>query len=170
MHGQTPLYISINYRHFKIAKILIDHGADIMAREKNRHDTPLHLATAAVNRNVDFIEFLTSRGADKEAKDIHGLTPLLRSAMIPNGEVAMTLIRLGCDTRAIPHSFPDEKPFDFLKLIIQTSNFHVLRKLVHLCPKTKKPKLNPSLKALPRESKEDALNLWSQAPQPSSKT
>ncbi len=153
IHGQSPLYIAINYQEFRIAQTLISHGADIMAKEKHRNETILHLAIST--GNIGFITFLISKGVDKEAKDCYGLTPLLRSAAIYNGEMAKALIEMGCDTRAALDS-----EVNFLDLVVQNQNDKILKEIVSVCPKTKKPRLVPALKALPRSSKEKALSKW----------
>jgi hypothetical protein len=60
-----------------LAKELIEHGANVNA-VMNKGETPLHHAccTSAVT-NLDFVELLLEEGADPNAQDHFGLTPLM---------------------------------------------------------------------------------------------
>ncbi len=155
MHGQTPLYIAVSYEEFEAARILIQHGANIEARDKHRNETILHLATST--GNIEFIKFLLSKGANKEARDYHGLTPLLRSAAIESPGLTLTLLKHGCDSRATLAGSPE---YNVIDLMGHNANVVGFKEMVSLCPKTKKPKLHPALKPLPRETKESALSTW----------
>ncbi len=57
----------------QLAKVLIEHGADVTARN-NDGFTSLHIA--AENGFADMIEFLLNCGADADAQDSKGETPL----------------------------------------------------------------------------------------------
>jgi ankyrin repeat protein len=98
----TPLHEASLKGHLQVAIELIGHGADIEAKDI-QGDTPLHFACYAGHLAV-IIELIgsndsdsattsilgkrTSRGgANIEAKDIHGDTPLHYAAL--NGEVAV---------------------------------------------------------------------------------
>ncbi len=155
IHGQTPLYHAVSYREFETAQMLIEYGANIEARDKHRNETILHLATSA--GNVNFVKYLLSKGADKEAKDYYGLTPLLRSATIESPGLTMTLLEHGCDARTVLKGNPE---FNLIDLMGQNENKVLLKEIVPVCPKTKKPKIHPLLKSLPRESKERTLRTW----------
>jgi hypothetical protein len=86
-HG-TPLHDLTNlvaHSGFKshinqliIAKQLIDHGANVNAASRRRGCTPLHTAcfTSAVT-HLDFVELLLKEGADANARDCTGQTPLM---------------------------------------------------------------------------------------------
>jgi hypothetical protein len=63
-----------------LAKQLIAHGANVNAVATVRGDTPLHKACHWANvTNLDFIELLLEEGADPNAQDHDGLTPLLNT-------------------------------------------------------------------------------------------
>ncbi len=168
IHGQTPLYLALNYQEYKIAKILVNKGANIMAREKYWNQTILHHAVTM--GNVDMVEFLISKGADKEAKDSKGYTPFLRCGVtrpyekkmwrqeeVDYGKLARRLLELGCDVTAKL----DEGPvFNLLNLIMHNKNTLVLQEFITKCPNTNKFQVDPLLDKLPKGSKMEALDLW----------
>ncbi len=155
-HGQSPLNIAITYKEEKIAQYLIHHGADIFAREYIRKETILHVAATA--ESIRLCISLIVKGADKEARDCHGFTPLLRAAMGPCPELTRVLLRLGCNPLATLYG---RSRANFLDLMNNTSNADVLREVVTLCSRTKQPKLNPAFNGLPEDSKKTTLKHWS---------
>lgn len=73
--------------YFYVVKLLVEHGADVNARTipnletgafmrdvRTKGETPLHRAAAYADERI--IDFLISNGADKEAKDAYGDSPL----------------------------------------------------------------------------------------------
>jgi hypothetical protein len=74
-----------------LAKQLVEHGADINAASITHGMTPLHGACFAGNvTNLDFIEYLFEVGADPNAQDYRGMTPLMRT--IPDAPGAATFL------------------------------------------------------------------------------
>jgi hypothetical protein len=85
--GETPLHdlarqsnTSDNSAHENLlilAKQLIAHGVNVNAVAIKQGDTPLHMACdSAIVTNLDFIELLLEEGADPNAQDHQGCTPL----------------------------------------------------------------------------------------------
>ena len=106
----TLLHFAIHYNHIEIAKLLLERGADVRAKN-NRGETPLHWA-----KNVETAKLLLDRGADVNAKNNMGDTPL---HLAKNVEIAKLLIEKGADVEAkdkygrIPRIPPElEKEFD----------------------------------------------------------
>lgn len=73
--------------YFYVVKLLVEKGADVNAKTipgletgafmrdvRTKGETPLHRAAAYADEQT--IEFLINNGADKEAKDAHGNSPL----------------------------------------------------------------------------------------------
>eukprot|EP00730_Choanoeca_flexa_P006686 TRINITY_DN12203_c2_g4_i7.p2 TRINITY_DN12203_c2_g4~~TRINITY_DN12203_c2_g4_i7.p2 ORF type:complete len:127 (+),score=18.47 TRINITY_DN12203_c2_g4_i7:85-465(+) len=72
-NSYTPLHLACMCGHLAVAEMLIDRGADLMAKDKDDR-TPLHLACET--GQLVTAEMLISKGADVEAKDKNGKTPL----------------------------------------------------------------------------------------------
>lgn len=70
--GITPLHLAL---YPEVAACLLDHGAPIQCASDNG-STPLHTQVADGEERLDVIELLLERGADRNAKDYYGLTPL----------------------------------------------------------------------------------------------
>jgi hemoglobin len=82
--GHTPLYYAANHVNLArpadgiaVAEALIRHGAEVNVQSGPGRGTPLH--TAARRDNVAVGSALISAGADMEARDIKGETPLRRA-------------------------------------------------------------------------------------------
>ena len=69
----TPLASASAARELDIARILIEHGANVNARAANDL-TPLH--ESAATGKVEFVKLLLEHGADVNAKTTDGKTPL----------------------------------------------------------------------------------------------
>ncbi len=72
--GSTPLLDLLNFRKPKLVPWLLEHGADINARDPHGR-TALHLAAIRGVR-TDYLEVLVKFGADPSATDNNGETPL----------------------------------------------------------------------------------------------
>jgi ankyrin repeat protein len=72
-YGGTPLHWAAWYGHVEIARLLLQNGAEVNAKERNGW-TPLHWA--AYRGHFDILHLLVENGADLEAKDIHGFRAL----------------------------------------------------------------------------------------------
>lgn len=80
--GKTPLHwLGIMHgggdRDAEIARLLLEHGADLQARDK-KGATPLHSATNAwlMSNKPNIVMFLLGAGADLHAADDAGVTPV----------------------------------------------------------------------------------------------
>jgi hypothetical protein len=61
-----------------LAKQLVEHGANVSSVSNIQGMTPLHRACFSGNvTNLDFVEYLLEEGADPNAQDDTGLTPLM---------------------------------------------------------------------------------------------
>jgi hypothetical protein len=85
----TPLHTASSRGYCEIACLLLEHGADVMARD-NSGCTPLHLAST-----VTIAEMLISAGADVHAIDDNGRTVLELQLDNQHIEVAAFLSQLG---------------------------------------------------------------------------
>ncbi len=71
--GRTPLHKAIAEEHEDVAVMLIEHGADIQARD-NRQRTPLHLAAQA--GSLALVSMLIEHGADVDSRNDSDHTPM----------------------------------------------------------------------------------------------
>jgi ankyrin repeat protein len=95
--GATPLHLASLHGHKQVICFLLEHGADVSAREKSGK-TPLHLASLYGHEQV--ICFLLEHGADVSAQEKSGQTPLHLAVIHGVAEVAHMLIERGADVSA----------------------------------------------------------------------
>lgn len=77
----------------ELVALLLDQGEDIQKSYSQRGETPLHLA--ASKTRADMVKMLVARGADVDAADVEGLTPLMWATRVANLGSARALIALG---------------------------------------------------------------------------
>ncbi|MEG9861526.1 MAG: ankyrin repeat domain-containing protein [Parvularculales bacterium] len=74
-NGLTPLHGAAAVSQTPaVVELLLDHGADIEARDKVNGLTPLHVA-GRFSKTPAVVEALLNRGADGAARDSAGYTP-----------------------------------------------------------------------------------------------
>ncbi|HZY42578.1 MAG TPA: ankyrin repeat domain-containing protein [Anaerolineae bacterium] len=87
-----PLHSAIANRRSAIAKLLIEHGADVNSTQADDF-APLH--EAAQNGLLDVTQWLLDRGANVSAQLTNGKTPLALAIEAEHAEVADVLRRYG---------------------------------------------------------------------------
>ncbi|KAJ1554111.1 hypothetical protein HK405_005973, partial [Cladochytrium tenue] len=71
----SPLHLAARYGHLPVVQYLVDHAhVGVNAADNRQLSTPLHLALR--NGQGDVVRFLLGHGADPNARDAAGLTPL----------------------------------------------------------------------------------------------
>jgi len=93
----TPLLLAVERGMPDMAKLLLDHGADIEAKQREGF-TPLLLAVAS--KLPGMVEVLASRGANMEARLANGVTPLLLAVERGMPDMAKLLLDHGADIEA----------------------------------------------------------------------
>jgi ankyrin repeat protein len=100
--GHTPLYCVANECRVKagttVVRSLVQAGANVDAQDGVKRCTALHMA--ARRGSVAVAEALLDCGADIEARDSVGDTPLRRSVNCRQAEVARLLISRGADAHS----------------------------------------------------------------------
>jgi ankyrin repeat protein len=98
--GWTPLHLAAFMGHADVARVLLDHGADIEAVAKNGiGNRPLHAALAG-KESPEVIDLLLARGADVNARAEADVTPLHLAAARGNMAFTRRLLDLDADPDA----------------------------------------------------------------------
>jgi hypothetical protein len=95
----TPLHCAASFGLHNIAAFLIDeHLQDINVLDRNRRETPLHVASCKGHAVV--AQLLLENGADVMAKNEHERTPLHLASKYGHVEVARVLLKHGAEVDA----------------------------------------------------------------------
>lgn len=94
----TALHVAVSEGNLEIARILIDHGADVEAVSEQQGSRALHLA--AQFGDATMLALLLDSRADIEARDGYQGTPLLRAAAGGNADVVRLLLDRGAEIHA----------------------------------------------------------------------
>ena len=98
--GWTALHLAAHFDRDDVVALLLARGADVHARSTNSMtNTALHAALAGTAR-LTLVERLLDRGADVNAVQGGGYTPLHEAVLKGNREVVALLLRRGADVRA----------------------------------------------------------------------
>ena len=94
--GFTPLHLAAFFGAPRVAAVLLERGADPGAVAGNpMRVQPLH--SAAAGRHRDIAALLVAAGADVDARQREGFTPLLAAALHGDVELARILLAAGAD-------------------------------------------------------------------------
>ena len=97
LYGKTPLMVSAELGDQETARVLLDNGASMTAKDNNGQ-TALHLAAREGHNNV--VGLLIDWGADKEAADNKGQTALHLAAVNGHEINARLLLDRGAEIEA----------------------------------------------------------------------
>ncbi len=81
--------------HGEVVNDLLENGASINFRSTTYDLAPLHLAVHA--GNAEMVQLLMLKGADKDAPDVNGCTPLQTAARLGQVSAAQALLAGGAD-------------------------------------------------------------------------
>ncbi len=107
---------SINYK--KLIDILLKYGADMNIGNIKTGDTPLHHIAShspdwgVYNNPSQVADYLIKKGADVNAKNKQGITPLHLAALYQHAEVLKTLLVKGADPKLADNS--GQTAFDYV--------------------------------------------------------
>jgi ankyrin repeat protein len=99
--GQSLLFQASTAGHLEIAKMLVEHGADVNFKHKTSGSTPL--IAACENGNKEIVELLIQRDADLNAKDKMGWSALSKTSFNGYKDICELLIEKGADVNTRDH-------------------------------------------------------------------
>jgi len=95
--ASTPLHLASENRHVDLARMLVEHGADVSAQRK---DGSTALRLASFNDDVDLARTLVERGADASAQDEDGSSVLHLASHSGHVDLAQMLVEHGANVSA----------------------------------------------------------------------
>ncbi len=98
--GWTPLHLAAAFGSPDAVTLLLQKDADVHQRSSNAlRNQPLH-AVIALGRNPDTVRILLEHGADPNAVQAGGFTPLLQAAASGDAPLIALLLAAGADRQA----------------------------------------------------------------------
>jgi ankyrin repeat protein len=111
--GWTPLHLAAAFATPKAVQLLLQHGAKVDAVSKNpQANQPLH-AALALSRNTESIQLLLAAGANPDALQAGGFSPIFSAATANRRDLAQLL--LGHGAHAHLRSDQNKTPADFAR-------------------------------------------------------
>ncbi len=111
--GWTPLHLAAAFGTPKAVQLLLLHGAKVDAISRNpQANQPLH-AALALNRSAESIQLLLAAGADPNALQAGGFTPIFSAATANRRDLAQLLIGHGAHVHL--RSDQNKTPADFAR-------------------------------------------------------
>ena len=111
--GWTPLHLAAAFAMPQTVQLLIQHGAKVDAVSKNpQANQPLH-AALALSRNSESIQLLLAAGADPNAPQAGGFTPIFSAATANRRDLAELLLAHGAHAHL--RSDQNKTPADFAR-------------------------------------------------------
>ena len=112
--GRTPLFLSVKNKHEQLIKLLIENEADVrigykensterfyLVRGKNRGRAAWHYIAGEQVNEPEIIDLLVKSGANVNAQDAEGFTPLHMAAIHGNLKIVKKLVDLDADVNII---------------------------------------------------------------------
>lgn len=97
--GFTPLHLAAFFGQAEAVQLLLDHDSPVHAVSRNAMEVqPLHAAVAGRNRKG--VELLLAAGADPDARQHGGWTPLMAAAASGEEAIVSLLLSDGADVTA----------------------------------------------------------------------
>lgn len=93
--GMTPLLLALKRYKWEVVSVLIELGADVNARKSELDDLLLH--KASLHGKLDIACHLLHGGADIEARDLNGKTPLVDACCAGQLDVMALLLDHGAN-------------------------------------------------------------------------
>ncbi len=122
---ETPFIAACNKKHYALAKMLRDFGADINAKN-GKGNSAMHLA--AVSGDVETLKFLVGLGAKTDEKNAEGKTPLVQAFNAYNNSAEATIYLAKQNGRDF--NTPDENGRTLLHMAAEAGKADFLEKVL----------------------------------------
>ncbi|XP_071319627.1 ankyrin repeat domain-containing protein 61-like [Trachinotus anak] len=137
--GMTPLHMAAGMLHKDMIANLISHGADIHMGVKHSGSTPLHFAAVAMSMktsktledDLSCVSELLDHGAEPNAENKEGITPLQNACSMGKKELVDLLLRYGGNVNKLNRA-GENCLFLFLNQRSNVRNSSLLVKLLSL--------------------------------------
>ena len=103
-NNRSPIQIACGKSDMNIIEYLLDHGADLSVGSNSEIGTPLHWA-AGENR-VEVAQLLLERGANVDALNATGLTPLILATANTCAPMVQLLLSHNADPKVVLRERP----------------------------------------------------------------
>ncbi|XP_047038890.1 ankyrin-3-like isoform X1 [Helicoverpa zea] len=133
-----PLRLAIRNKHYEVARLLLEHGADPNKR---------YFFGAEINlvSDPEYLELLLTFGANPDSRDRAGLTPLMKAARQRKGmDAVLLLISFGADVNAMADARNDYRTV--MHYAVLSGNPEVVNLMIkqgarvnYECPELSKP-------------------------------
>ena len=94
--GNTPLQLAILAENYEMARLFLEHGVNVNTRSPKNYITALHSA-CLMNCPQDIIESLVKNGAEVDATDFQGNTPMMNALVKKNIPAVKFLLENGAN-------------------------------------------------------------------------
>ncbi|KAK2732324.1 hypothetical protein FQN55_004266 [Onygenales sp. PD_40] len=98
-YGRTPLFWAATRGHRDVVELLLDHGANINSKDRDKL-TALHIAVTGGHKDV--VSLLLDRSARIEDKASYGDTPLIRAIQANSKDIVKLLLEHGARVDGLP--------------------------------------------------------------------
>ncbi|OJD15801.1 hypothetical protein AJ78_03981 [Emergomyces pasteurianus Ep9510] len=98
-YGRTPLFWAATRGHRDVVELLLDHGANINSKDRDKL-TALHIAVTGEHKDV--VSLLLDRSARIEDKGSYGDTPLIRAIQANSKDIVKLLLEHGARVDKLP--------------------------------------------------------------------
>ena len=101
--GYSWLLISVWNQHIKLIELLLNHAARVNEKTGDFKFSPLHMAAIGIRGRAcrDICELLIAHGADVNAEDKLGDTPLHLAARLEHNDIVEILLDCGANVNAL---------------------------------------------------------------------
>ncbi|KAM9384645.1 receptor-interacting serine/threonine-protein kinase 4 [Pholidichthys leucotaenia] len=124
--GCTPLHLASKRGQYRVARILIELGADVHVTSAGL-DTPLHVAAETGHTSTS--RLLIKHQADIHARNVHGLTPLHLASQRGHLATVKMLIEEGADVYGTNQALRTP-----CHMAAESGHSEVLKELLRHCP------------------------------------